>query len=84
MRTSACCTKLLLHCPDTSELGVLTLACLPRFWLQSRMNLLPQELESQISQHSISLDCMEVRWTALLPPLDCCSCALALVLPEQC
>lgn len=57
----ACSTKLLLHCPDTSELGVLALAC-----LQSRMNLLPQELESQISQHSISLDCMEVRWAALL------------------
>lgn len=30
------------------------------------MNLLPQELESQISQHSISLDCMEVRWAAML------------------
>lgn len=45
-------------------------ACLasPRAALQSRMSLLPQELESQISQHSISFDCMEVRWAALL----CC------------
>lgn len=32
---------------------------------QSRMNLLPQELESQISQHSISLDCMEVWWAVV-------------------
>ena len=43
-------------------------ACLasPRAALQSRMSLLPQELESQISQHSISFDCMEVRRAALL------------------
>jgi hypothetical protein len=36
--------------------------------LQSRMSLLPEELESQISQHSISLDCME--GIPVLPPIE--------------